>query len=148
MRITYETGTGTLIQFIVLSFLNIGNQINQTVTACRHEGQCVSNALLAIIFYLLVATWFGSIWALGYLAQQRRSKRLAQLLICAEGLIALVAAFNAKHHTDLLSLLTSLIDFGLAVWIVTLAFRLMRAGGGRVVRGSRNRPRQRPTPSA
>lgn len=143
MRITYETGKGTLIQFIVLSLLNIANQINQTVTACRHEGQCVSNAILATIFYLLVVGWFAAVWALGYMAQERRSKRLAQLLICAEGLIALIAAFNARHHTDLLSLFTSLVDLGLAIWIVTLAFRLMRAGGGRVVRSSHNRPRQR-----
>jgi len=143
MRLTYETGTGTLVQFIVLSFLNIADEINQAVTACRHDGECLSNTILSVIFYLLVVSWFAAIWALGYIAQDRRSKRLAQLLICAEALIALIAFFNAKHHTDILSLFTSIVDLGLAIWVITLAFRLMRAGGGRVVTGGRSRPRQR-----
>lgn len=149
MRLTYETGKGTLIQFIVLSFLNIGDEINQAVSACRHEGSCVSNSILAVIFYLLVVAWFGAVWMLGYMAQERRSKRLAQLLICAEAFIALIAFFNARHHTDILSLITSLVDLVLAIWIITLAFRLMRADGGRVVshvRAGNGRPRRRPQP--
>jgi hypothetical protein len=141
MRLTYETGRGTFIKFVVLSLLNIANQINQGVSGCRHD-QCTSSVLTSVIFYLLVVMWFGSVWILGMLAQRTRNKRLAQLLICAEAGIALIAAFNARHHTDILSLITSLVDLILAIWIITLAFRLMRAGNARVVRNRQRRPRQ------
>lgn len=86
--------------------------------------------------------WFGAIWILGAIAQERRSRRLAFVLMCAEGLVALVALFNAKHHTDALSLFTSVIDLFLALWIIVLALRLMRASGGRVTSGGRRRRRR------
>jgi hypothetical protein len=55
--------------------------------------------------------------------------------------------FNAKHHTDLLGLSTSVIDLFLAIWIIILATRLARAGGTRVAvkqrgRGRRSRARR------
>lgn len=149
MKLTYETGIATLIQFITLSLLNIATGTNSVVTTCRHSGgDCVSNLIVSMIFFILVAGWFAAVWLLGYMAQERRSRRLAQLLIAAEAFIALIALFNAKHRTDALSLVTSLIDLILAIWIITLAFRLMRAGGGRVVTGTRTRqrPRRRPIP--
>ncbi|HTB49327.1 MAG TPA: hypothetical protein VK712_04570 [Verrucomicrobiae bacterium] len=142
MKLTYQTAVATLIQFIVLSFLGIANGLNSVVSTCRHDGSnCVSNLLVSLIFFILTVVWFAAIWVLGYSAQERRSKRLAQLLIIAELLIALIAFFNAKHHTDILSLTTSLIDLLLAIWIITLAFRLMRAGSTRIV--SKQRPRER-----
>lgn len=152
MRFKYETAVATLIQFITLSLLGIANGLNSVVTTCHKSGSdCISNLIVSIIFFILTALWFGCVWLLGYTTQHKRSKRLAQLLICAEALIALVAFFNAHHHTDILSLLTSLIDLLLAVWIITLAYRLMRAGGGRVVtkhRGvNRSRARHRKSPS-
>jgi hypothetical protein len=125
------------------------NQLNSIVTTCRKDGSdCVSNTIVSIIFFMLVVAWFGAVWLLGYAAQDRRSKRLAQLLICAEALIALVALFNARHHTDFLSLITSIIDLVLAAWIIVLAFRLMRSSGGRIVSKQRPRQRKRRTPPA
>jgi len=144
MKLTYETGIATFIQFILLVFLNIANGANSVVTTCHKDSSnCVSNLIVSLIFFLLVAIWFMCVWLLGYTAQQRRSKRLAQLLIVVEVLILLTALFNARHHTDLLSFATSLIDIALAIWVITLAFRLMRSGGGRVVSKSGQRPRQR-----
>jgi hypothetical protein len=149
MKLRYETGIATFIQFVVLSLLNIVNQLNSIVTTCRKDGSdCVSNTIVSIIFFMLVVAWFGAVWLLGYAAQDRRSKRLAQLLICAEALIALVALFNARHHTDFLSLITSIIDLVLAAWIIVLAFRLMRSSGGRIVSKQRPRQRKRRTPPA
>jgi len=142
MKLTYQTATGTLIQFVVLTFLNIGDQINSAVTACRHDGDCANNIFLSVALYVLTAGFFGAVWLLGYFAQVNRSKRLAQLLICSEAFIALIAAFNAKHHTDALSLFTSLVDLVLALWIVTLAFRLMRVSGAGIFNNGQ-RPRQR-----
>jgi uncharacterized membrane protein len=139
MKLTYQTAVATLIQFILLSFLGIANGLNSVVSTCRHDGtDCVSNTLVSLIFFILTALWFGAVWLLAYTAQHRRSRRLAQLLIVAELLIALIALFNAKHNTDALSLATSLIDLALAIWIITLAFRLMRSKGKRITK--RRRP--------
>ena len=134
MKLTYETAIATFVQFVALSLLNIANGTNSVITTCRSDGSnCVSNLIVSLIFFLLVTGWFAAVWLLGYMAQERRSRRLAQLLIIVEACVALVALFNAKHHTDALSLATSLIDLALAIWVITLAYRLMRAGGGRVV---------------
>lgn len=148
MRFRYELGIVTLIQFILLSLLGIANGLNSIVTTCHNTGRdCISNLIVSLIFFIITVAWFAFIWILGYTAQERRSKRLAQLLIAAEALIALVALFNAKHHTDWLSLMTSVIDLVLAVWVIWLAFRLIRAGGGRTVARQPGRRRRRPTTS-
>lgn len=149
MKLTYQTATATVIQFIVLGFLNIVNGIVSIVTTCAHPGgDCTGNILSSIIFYILIVGWFGIVLVLGYAAQERRSKRLAQLLIAAEGAIMLVALFNIKltlkYHNGFLNLFTSTVDLVLAIWIVTLAYRLMRANGGRVVAKARPRQRHRP----
>lgn len=143
MKLTYETATATLIQFIVLGLLNIANGLDSIITTCRHSGgDCVGNIFSSLIFYMLAVGWFGVVLGLGYLAQERRSKRLAQLLIMAECLIVLVALFNIKlnlkYHNGLLSLFTSFLDLVLSVWVITLAYRLMRAGGKRIT-GRRRR---------
>jgi len=143
MKLTYETGTATLIQFMVLGLLNILNSLNSIITSCYHGKDCVTNAMVSFIFYILLVGWYAALWVIGYLAQEKRNKLLAQLLICAEGLVALLAVFNIKHHNDLLGLFTSIVDLGFTIWIITLAFRLMRSDGKRVVRHRRNRPRQR-----
>lgn len=149
MKLTYETAVATFIQFIVLSFLGIANGLNSVVTTCSHtSSDCISNLILSLIFFILTACWFGAVWLIGFMAQDKRSRRLAQLLIAIEALIALIALFNAQHHTDILSLFTSLVDLALAVWIIFLAFRLMRAGGGRVVVRGRRRRRSSRTPRA
>jgi drug/metabolite transporter (DMT)-like permease len=149
VKLTYQTAVATLIQFITLSFLGIANGLNSIVTTCRHDGHdCTSNLIVSIIFFILTALWFGAVWILGTLAQERRSKRLALLLIGAELLIAMVAYFNARHHTDALGLATSLIDLALALWIITLALRLVRAKGERITSSSgQRRRRQRPAGS-
>jgi hypothetical protein len=148
MKLTYETATATLIQFIVLGLLNIANGLDSIVTTCHHAGgDCVGNIFSSLIFYILTVGWFGMVWILGYLAQERRSKRLAQLLMATEALIGLVALFNIKlnlaYHSGFLSLGTSLADLLLAIWIITLAYRLMRAGGKRITPRQRSRKRQR-----
>lgn len=105
--------------------------------------------MISLIFFLLVASWFMFVCMLGFLAQERRSKKIALMLIGAEVLIALVAIFNAKHNAGLLSLFTSLLDLALAIWVIFLASHIIRADGGRVARSTiSNRPRQRRRPTA
>lgn len=142
MLFKYQVGVITLVQFITLSLLGIANALNSIITTCVKHDECISNAIVSTIFFLLTAAWFAFVWVLGYTAQERRTKKLSIALICAEIMIAMVALFNAKHHTDLLGLSTSLIDLFLATWVIILAFRLMRAGGGRVVAPQRGRHRR------
>src|SRR5882724_1456055 len=143
MKLTYETGVATFIQFVVISLLNVGTGTVSIISSCHGQNdQCTSNAIVSLIFFMLLAGWFALLWVLGYTAQERRSRRLAQLLIVAEVLVAGVALFNAKHHTDPLSLITSIADLCLSLWVILLAYRLIRAGGGRIVnRQRRRRPR-------
>lgn len=145
MRLTYETGAATLIQFVFLGILNIANELYSIISTCTHSGgDCVGNLLASVIFYLLIMTWFGIIMAIGYGAQAKRSKPLCRFLIAAEALVVFAALVNIKlnlaNSNGLLSLFTSLFDVVLAVWIITLAFKLMRSGGGRIV--SRRRVRR------
>jgi len=140
VKLRYETGIATLIQFVTMTILNVGTGFVAIITGCRGGvSNCVVSAFTSVVFFMLIALWFGIVWGLGFMAQQRRSKHLAQLLICAEAMIALVALFNAKHHTDPLGLVTSLVDFALAIWVMYLAFRLIRANGARIVSNSRQR---------
>jgi len=117
IKLKYETAVATLIQFVVLTLLNIATGITSVVSTWHSDRpNFVSNLLSSLVFFLLIALWFGFIWILGYAAQDRRSKHLARLLIAAEALIALVALFNIKHHNSGLGLVTSLIDLALALW--------------------------------
>ncbi len=143
MKIKYETGTATLVQFIALSLLGILNALNSIISTCHSAAdECVTNAMLSTIFFMITVFFFAVIWVLGYTVQDRRSKRLAQLLIMVELLIMIVALFNARHHTDILSLFTSVLDFGLAIWVIVSAAILIKYGGKRVVT-HRQRPRKR-----
>lgn len=149
MKFTYETGPATLIQFVTLSMLNIATGLQSVSETCSKDGaDCLGNFLISFIFYLLIVGWFGFVSVLGFAAQHRRSKRLAQLLILVEMLIIFVAALNIKlnltNDNGLLTLFTSIVDLLLAIWIITLAFRLMRASGGRVVAKQRGRRRKKP----
>ncbi len=146
MKLTYETATATLIQFITLGLLNLANGLDSIVTTCHHPGgDCVGNILSSVIFYILLTGWFCVIVILGFLAQKRRKKQLAQLLIAAEASVVLVALFNVKlsfrYFSGVLSLATSLVDIALAIWIITLAYRLMHADGKRITPRSRVRRR-------
>jgi hypothetical protein len=142
MRLKYQTAIATFIQFITLAFLNIGTGAVSVVSTCRaNNGNCVSNLLVSLIFFILITLWFAFVWVLGYAAQEHRSKRLAQALIVAEALIAIFALFDIKHHSDPLSLLTSFIDLCLSGWVISLAYRLMKAGGGRIVAKQSTRQR-------
>jgi hypothetical protein len=140
MKLTYETGVATLAQFVVMGFLNIAVQIDSIITTCTHSGgDCLGNAITSIGFYIAVMIWFGFVMVVGYAAQARRSKRVAQLLIAIEALVALVALYNIKSHSGFFGFVTSLVDVVLAIWIIILAYRLMKSGGRRVVNKKRVR---------
>lgn len=144
MRFRYETGIVTLVQFIVLSLLSLANSLNSIIGTCIHSrGQCIENMIPSILLFILVAAWFACIWVLGYAVQDRRSRKLAVVLMGAEFMVAIVALFSIKHHSDWLSAITSTIDLVFALLVIVLAFRLFRSGGSRVVARSRVAQRRR-----
>ncbi|MDL2341530.1 MAG: hypothetical protein QFB87_00420 [Patescibacteria group bacterium] len=148
MFLQYRTGLATLVQFISLCLLGILNTADSVISTCTsHHSTCISNLLVSVIFYLLMAAWFGGLWVIGYSAQERRSRRLALLLIGLELLVLLVAAFNAQHHANFINLLTSAIDSLLAIWVILLAWRLSRSKGGRIVSSQQARQRRHPPTS-
>lgn len=147
MKLKYETAVATLIQFVLLTFLNIATGLSSVVTTCQKDSTaCVDTLLWTLLFFLFISLWFGFIWILGFAAQDRRSKRLARVLIMAEVFVALfalanIALFKSWSPANVIGLVTSLIDLALAIWVIALAYRLSRADGGRIM--SKPRARQR-----
>ncbi len=137
-----------LVQFILMCFLGLANGAYSIGSTCSQHDDCLSNAVVSIVYWLLIAVWFGFLWILAYTAQERRSKKLIWLLIGGQAMVALISSFNARHHPDVLGLITSIVDFVLAIWVIILALRLLRAKGGRLVvkqrsAGGRARRRRR-----
>lgn len=143
MTLTYQTGIATLIQLGVMTLLNVLNGFHSVGKQCTNGStNCVETIILSLLYFMVITLWFGFLWILGAAAQDRRSKRMAQLLFMAEFMVFVVAAFNAQHHNHLLGLITSLTDAVLAAWIMLLAFRLIRSGGARVTTSGRARRRR------
>ncbi|HET9098427.1 MAG TPA: hypothetical protein VFN51_02305 [Candidatus Saccharimonadales bacterium] len=144
MRLTYETGTATIIQLIILSFFNIANTVESILANCFHTGgQCATNVFSSVAFYIATVLWFAFLAFLGYLAQTRRNKKFALMVMAAEMAVFIFAAANVylgiTYHNAVLGLFTSLIDLILSSWIITLAYRLYKAGSSRVVHARRRR---------
>jgi hypothetical protein len=138
MNLTYETGKAAMIQFAVISLLNIATGVTSVVSTCSSsKTQCVTNMLSSVVFYILIVLWFGFIMLLAIKAQQKRTKRFSQLLILSELGVFAVAGYNIKagmdYHYGALDLFTSFIDLVFSVWVISLSYRLIRSGGGRVV---------------
>jgi hypothetical protein len=139
MHLRYETGVATMVQFvmgILLSFVTGGISI---FVGCHGQGagDCVSNTFVSLILIILIAVGYGVLLGVGYLAQERRSPRLALTLMALEALAVLIFAFDAKHAPDPVTLLANIISLALAAWVIFLAWRLVRAKGGRIVHARR-----------
>ena len=145
MRLTYETGIATTIQLIAMTALNFINAVSTSIGQCTTSGSdCAGNIITNLLFFMLVTVWFIFIWVVGFAAQDRRSRRLSQLLMLAEFFTAAVALFDLIHRSSSFwGEISSFIDAALAVWVLYLAYRLMRAKGGRVVSHKRAEPRPR-----
>jgi len=134
----HQVSNIALAQFITMCFLGFANGAYSIASTCAQHDDCLSNAVVSVVYWILIAVWFGFLWVLSYTAQERRSKRLIWLLIGAQALVALISSYNARHHPDIIGLITSIVDFVLAVWVIILALRLLRAKGGRVVAKQRS----------
>lgn len=119
-----------------MTVLNMANGVYSGVQQCTDgSNDCVGNLILVLLYFMVITAWFAFLWLLAASAQDKRSRKLALLLMIAELGVAAVALMDAKHHSYVLGLVTSLVDAVLALWVAMLAFRLARAGGGRVTTG-------------
>lgn len=152
MKLRYETGIAALIQFSVVTILFIINSLASIISTCVKHDECFSNTISSLASVVFLAVWLGFVAVIGYAAQDRRSKRLAQMLICFEAINVLISLFDLRHPPNFFGLLTSMIDLALALWVILLAWRLMRADGGRITRSvvpsGHSRARRRPTPKS
>jgi hypothetical protein len=142
VKLTYETGIGTLIQFILVSFYILISQLVSTTSSCIKGSNCITDLITSIAFFIVAAIGFGAVWLFGSLVQTRRSRRLARLLIVTEALVGLIALYSIKLNSNSHNVTGLIASFGmllLAGWNISLAFRLMRSGGGRVVARQRKR---------
>ena len=140
IKLKYETGVAATVQFIALTILNFISGVDSTIRQCTSgNGGCISNIVMAVLYFLVVTIWFGALWLAGFAAQDRRSKRICQMLILAEGLVALVGLFEfTRSTTSLLGKVVALVELLTAIWVSWLALKIMRARGGRI--RSRRRP--------
>jgi len=84
----------------------------------------------------------GVLLALGYSAQERRSTRLALILVGSELVAAIIYAFDAKLSPDLINRVVNVIGAGIVVWVIVIAVRLALSKGRRIVNGGRKLKRQ------
>ena len=147
MRLRYETGIGTLVQFIATAVLSFLTTLVSIIGGCTGGvgANCVSNALVSLILLIIIIFALGFLLVLGYAAQERRSSRLAKFLIASEILAALIFLYDTQHALSIFDRLTNLASCLLAIWVIVLAWRLSRAKGGRIVkvRSRRRSPVQR-----
>ena len=143
MRLTYQTGIAALIHLGVITLLNIANGVHSTAQQCNAAGSdCIGNVITSMLYFMVLTIWFTGLWILAAATQTRRSRKLAFLLMGAEGLVLIVALFNAQHHNNILGLVTSIVDAAFATWVALLALRLFVSGGGRVTGSRRTRQRR------
>lgn len=140
MRIRYETGLATMAQLIIGTAMSFVGGVASIISDCRTQGgaDCVSNAFVSLVLVILTVCVYMFLLGLGYTAQERRSRRLAKLLILAEAVVALFYLFDTKQAPALIDRVTNFIACATAVWVAIVATRLARAGGRRVV--NRRRP--------
>lgn len=144
MHIRYETGIATLVQFIVTAGLSFVSGLASVISGCTSgaNADCVTNAFVSLVLIMLTVAALAVIAVLGYVAQARRSVRLAWLLMLIEAGTALIYLFDAKQSPALIERITNFIALLIALWVGIVAWQLSRLRGGRAVKP---RARRRPT---
>ncbi len=141
MHLRYETGVATFVQFIIGAGLSFMTGVASIISGCRGASgaDCITNTFVSLILIILTIVAFSFLAGLGYVAQDRRSSRLALALIGFELLAMLIFLFDALHSPDILSKLINFVSFVVALWVLYIAWKLYRAKGARIVR-ARRRP--------
>lgn len=141
VRITHETTSATVVQFILGSVVAFIATANSIITSCYGNSgtDCVSNTFVSLLLLLFIVIAYGVLIGIGYLAQAKRHSWLALLLIGLEGCAGVFFLFDAKQSLDLIDRVMNALALLLAIWVAYVAFQLYRARGARIVR---SRPRR------
>lgn len=134
MRIHYQTSSATLAQFIVGTLLTFITGVVAIIQGCRTGNECVSNAFVSLILVLFVVGGYILLLIVGYLAQERRSSKLALLLIGLEAIASIIFLFDAKQAPDLIDRLINILSLVIAIWVAWVALQLYRSKGARIVK--------------
>lgn len=146
MRLHYQTATATFIQLAVMTLLTMIGGIKDVASNCENAGECVTNSFLWIIIVFMLAGWYVALFAIGYFAQEKRSYKLARLLILGELFTAFIALMLFRNPSSFYGGAAALIAAILALWVTVLAYRLYKARGSRITTASKKstqRPRRR-----
>src|SRR5579871_2110764 len=111
MRIRYETSIATMVQFIVGSVLTFLSNAVSIVSGCVGGADCVSNAFVTLLLVILVVGAYGLLLGIGYVAQEKRSSKLALLLIVVQAFTALIFIFDARQSPGLVDKVTNSLSF-------------------------------------
>jgi hypothetical protein len=143
MRVRYETGVATLVQFAAGTILAVVSGGGSVISGCLHHSgaDCATNTFVTLLFLIFTAGVLAVIAILGYIAQERRSTRLAYILMGIEAGAALIYLFDAKQAPGFVDRITNLLTFLIAVWVIVVAWRLAQSKGARIVRRQRTRKR-------
>jgi hypothetical protein len=129
-----------MIQFIVGAALTFLSNAVSIISGCTGGADCVSNAFVSLLLVILVIGAYSLLFAIGYVAQEKRSSGLALLLIAAQAFAALIFIFDARQAPGLIDKITNGLSFLIAIWVAYVAFNLYRAKGARIVRSRHNKP--------
>ncbi len=139
IKLKYETGIATTVQLIFVTVFNIINGTASSIDQCtNNSGNCVSNIVLSLLYFMVLSVGFVILWLIGMETQDKRSKRLAQLLILGEFVVAGISIFDLTHRDpSITGRMSSFVDGVFSIWVIILAVRLLRANGGRIKKHSR-----------
>src|SRR6185312_6035667 len=103
MWLRYETSIATLVQFIIGTALTFLTGAASIVSGCRTSAgaDCVGNTFVSLLLIIIVIVCYGFLLGVGYFAQEKRSSRLALLLIGSEAVAALIFLFDARQAPSL-----------------------------------------------
>lgn len=91
----------------------------------------------------MTGVWFMIISAIGYTAEERRSRAAAYVLIAGQLATIAVSWGFLKHPNNWFGAVSAFIVIVLSGWVIMLAWRLAQAKGGRIVTVPKQRERKR-----
>lgn len=142
MKLHYQTGTATFIQLALVMLLIVINNLVGFIIACTSDSsECAISAMFSLVFIIFSGIWFIFVSAVGYAAEEKRSSKLAYVLIAGQ-LVTLGAAYGfSQYPSNWFGAVSSVVIMLSCVWIIVLAWRLSRAKGGRIVSRATRRTR-------
>ncbi len=139
----YQTSTATFVQLAVMTLLVIMGGIADVAKNCENASECLTNSFLWIVIAFMIACWYAVLFAIGYFAQEKRSYKLARILILGELFTAFVALMFLRTPSSLLGVITSGAAIVLALWAIVLAYRIYKARGSRITTSTKRTSGQR-----